>query len=141
MRLQNVIAGSIGLVALLALSVAFLFEFQPKPRGTTLDEKVQAVLPKPNATPQARYQGTVKKLKDKEMKLAEIENDDDFKHLPGETREAGRAAFDGPPCGRSGDPRIRAQARIARRAISPSICRSASTYVSICSRSWFASGV
>ena len=33
------------------------------------------------------------------------------------------------------------QARIRRRAISPSIWRSASTYRSICSRSWFASGV
>ena len=33
------------------------------------------------------------------------------------------------------------QARIRRLAISPSIWRSASTYRSICSRSWFASGV
>ena len=53
------------------------------------------------------------------------ESDDrgDRRREPGEAREAGRPAIDGLGV----DPRIRAQARIARRAISPSICRSAST--------------
>jgi hypothetical protein len=55
-----------------------------------------------------------------------------------------QAAFADPPArwtldagGASGQP----QARMRRRAISPSIWRSASTYRSIWSRSWLASGV
>ena len=84
-RLQNIVAGLIGLVALLGLSVSFLVEFQPQPRGTTLDEKVQAVLPKHGAAP---MQGTSKKLDDKKAKLSEIESDAEFGRLPAETRAA-----------------------------------------------------
>jgi hypothetical protein len=86
-RLQNVVAGLLGTVALLALSVAFLIEFQPPPRGTTLDEKVQLALPKQTATPIERLHGTVKKLEEKEKKLAEIAKDAGFKRLPAETQE------------------------------------------------------
>lgn len=84
-RLQNIVAGLIGLVALLGLTVSLLVEFQPHPRGTTLDEKVQAVLPKLGTAP---MQGTSKKLEDKKAKLSEIEGDADFARLPAETREA-----------------------------------------------------
>jgi hypothetical protein len=87
-RLQNVVVGLIGLVVLLVLSVALLAEFQPPPRGTSLDEKVQAALPKREATALERLQGTSKKLKDRESKLAEIESDTGFGSLPSETRKA-----------------------------------------------------
>jgi hypothetical protein len=85
-RLQNVVAGLLGAVALLALSVAFLIEFQPPPQGTTLDEKVQLALPKQSATPIERLHGTVKKLEEKEKKLAEIAVDAGFERLPAETQ-------------------------------------------------------
>jgi GTPase SAR1 family protein len=86
-RLQNVVAGLLGTVTLLALSVAFLIEFQPPPKGTTLDEKVQLALPKPSATPIERLHGTVKKLEEKEKKLAEIAGDAGFERLPSETQK------------------------------------------------------
>ena len=86
-RLQNVVAGLLGTVALLALSVAFLIEFQPPPKGATLDEKVLLALPKPSATPTERLHGTVKKLEEKEKKLAEIAGDAGFERLPSETQK------------------------------------------------------
>jgi hypothetical protein len=86
-RLQNVVAGLLATVTLLALSVAFLIEFQPPPKGTTLDEKVQLALPKPSATPIERLHGTVKKLEEKEKKLAEIAGDAGFERLPSETQK------------------------------------------------------
>jgi hypothetical protein len=86
-RLQNVVAGLLGTVALLALAVAFLIEFQPPPQGTTLDEKVLLALPKPSATPIERLHGTVKKLEEKEKKLAEIAGDAGFERLPAETQK------------------------------------------------------
>jgi GTPase SAR1 family protein len=87
-RLQNVVVGLIGIVALLALSVVFLGEFQPPDKGTTLDEKAQMALPKPTATPAERLQGTIKKLQNKQTKLTEIENDAHFASLPTEMQEA-----------------------------------------------------
>jgi GTPase SAR1 family protein len=86
-RLQNVVAGLLGTVALLALSLAFLIEFQPPPEGITLDEKVQLALPKQSATPIERLHGTVKRLEEKEKKLAEIAEDAGFERLPAETQK------------------------------------------------------
>ena len=77
----------IGLIAMLALSVVLLIEFQPPPRNTSLEENVRQVLPRPDATAAQRVQGTAKKLKDKEAKLLDIENADDFARLPSETRQ------------------------------------------------------
>lgn len=86
-RLQNVVVGVLGLIALLGLSVFFLVEFQPPPRGTTLDEKIQLAMPKPTATPVERLAGTLKKLEEKEQRLTEIEADAEFKLLPGEMQK------------------------------------------------------
>jgi hypothetical protein len=87
-RLQNVVVGLVGLIVMLVLSVAFLVEFQPPPRGTSLDEKVQAALPKSNADATERLRGTSKKLQDRATKLAEIESDAEFARLPSATRKA-----------------------------------------------------
>ena len=87
-RLQNVVAGLLGTVALLLLSLVFLIEFQPPPERITLDEKVQLALPKQSATPIERLHGTVKKLEEKEKKLAEIAEDPGFERLPAETQNA-----------------------------------------------------
>ena len=50
-RLQNVLVGLVGLIVMLGLFVLFLMEFQPAPRATVLEEQVQLVLPKLEATP------------------------------------------------------------------------------------------
>jgi GTPase SAR1 family protein len=86
-RLQNVIVGLLGLVVLLVLLVVLLNEFQPPPKGTTLDEKVQLALPKQTATAAERFSGTVKKLRDREKMLTEIATHAEFEHLPRETQK------------------------------------------------------
>jgi GTPase SAR1 family protein len=86
-RLQNVLVGLIGLVAILGLAVFFLVEFQPPSKGTSLEEKLQMVLPKPDATAVERLQGTLKRLEEKAQKLAEIEESPDFVHLPSDAQQ------------------------------------------------------
>jgi GTPase SAR1 family protein len=86
-RLQNTIAGLVGLIALLGLLVALLYEFHPLPRGTALDEKVQMTLPKPSATPAERVSGTIKKLEDRKAALDEIVASTGFGNLPAQTRK------------------------------------------------------
>jgi GTPase SAR1 family protein len=87
-RLQNVMVGMLGLVAMLGLTVMFLVEFKPPPKSSTLDEKVQVALPKPNASAVDRLGGTTKKLEEREKKLGEIEDDAGFRKLPSATQDA-----------------------------------------------------
>lgn len=87
-RLQNVLVGLVGLIVMLALFVLFLMEFQPPPRATALEEQVQLVLPKPEATSAQRLQGTPTRLEQKLKILNEIENAKDFDRLPGSERIA-----------------------------------------------------
>ncbi len=87
-RLQNVLVGLFGLVALLVASVSFLSSFQVPSRTTTLDEKLQFALPKKNATSVERLAGTVKKLEDRQKRLTDIEEDAEFSVLAFETRDA-----------------------------------------------------
>ncbi len=87
-RLQNLVVGALGMVAMLTLAVALLFEFQPGVRHSGLDEKLQTLLPKKDAPAKERLQGSLKKLEEKQKGLEAIENDADFKRLPLETREA-----------------------------------------------------
>jgi len=87
-RLQNVLAGLVGLIVILALVVAFLVEFQPEARSTVLEERVQLILPKAEATAAQRMQGTPTRLEEKHKILTEIENHDDFARLPSSERDA-----------------------------------------------------
>jgi GTPase SAR1 family protein len=87
-RLQNVLVGLIGLIVMLGLFVLFLMEFQPPPRATVLEEQVQLVLPKPEATPAQRLAGTPPRLEQKLKILNEIENHKDFERLAGSDRIA-----------------------------------------------------
>ncbi|MBI2808448.1 MAG: hypothetical protein HYX68_25965 [Planctomycetes bacterium] len=93
-RLQNLFAGLLGSIALLALIVAFLYEFQPSPRGERLEEKARALLPRPDASTVGRLQGGLKKLQEREAKLAQVQNDAAFEGLPEETQEAINHAHD-----------------------------------------------
>jgi hypothetical protein len=87
-RMQNVLVGLFGLIALLVLSVAFLFEFQPAARDSSLDELVQATLPKPNATLAQKLGGTIKRLEERKTALDEIiARTDDFAKLPADTQK------------------------------------------------------
>jgi hypothetical protein len=87
-RLHNLVVGALGMIAMLALSVALLFEFQPNVRHSGLDEKLQTLLPKKDAPAKERLQGSLKKLEEKEAALKIIEDDVDFQRLPEPTREA-----------------------------------------------------
>lgn len=87
-RLQNVLFGLLGLIAILTLVVAFLYEFQPESRSTALDEKVQVLLPADDASSVQRLQGTPKRLEEKFKSLREIEAHADFAKLPSSTQEA-----------------------------------------------------
>ena len=87
-RLQNIAVGLTGLVLVLALAVALLAEFQPGERSASLDEKVQAVLPRPEAPPAERLAGSLKKLEEKQATLAELKDDPSFARLASETQEA-----------------------------------------------------
>ncbi|MSQ95907.1 MAG: hypothetical protein EXR98_15325 [Gemmataceae bacterium] len=86
-RLQNVVAGLIGLIVVLGLIVTLLLEFDPPTRGTTLEEKAQTVLPRKDATIVERLQGGLKKLEEKQAKLAEVKKSPDFDRLPDETQK------------------------------------------------------
>ena len=87
-RLQNVVVGILGLIALLALTVLFLAEFQPKAKTTTLDEKVQTLTPFLEAKSVDRLRGGVKKLDERLKKLTEIEEDADFSKLSDEQKKS-----------------------------------------------------
>jgi hypothetical protein len=85
-RIQNVFVGLLGMIALLILSAAFLFAFQPPERGTSLDEEVQALLPKPTATPAERVAGTIKRLEEREKALTRLIGKPEFNTLPADTQ-------------------------------------------------------
>ena len=85
-RLQNVVVGAFGIVAILVLAVALLFEFQPGIRSPGLDEKLQTLLPKQDAAAKERLHGSVKRLEEKLQALKAIEDDPDFQRLPEATR-------------------------------------------------------
>jgi hypothetical protein len=87
-RLQNVIAGLLGSILLLGLGVLFLMEYQPPGKATALEERVQLILPKAEATAAQRLQGTPPRLEERLKGLTEIENHEDFARLPREDREA-----------------------------------------------------
>jgi GTPase SAR1 family protein len=87
-RLQNVLVGLIGLIAILGLTLAFLAEWQPDTRAASLEERAYSVLPKKDAAPAARLHGTTKKLEEKEKTLADIEQDASFARLPTELQAA-----------------------------------------------------
>ncbi len=87
-RLQNVIVGSIGLVSVLVLILAFLAEWQPDTHAASLEEKALTVLPRKDGSPAARLHGTLKKLEDRQQVLAEIEQDSSFERLPTELQTA-----------------------------------------------------
>jgi adenylate kinase family enzyme len=87
-RLQNVLVGLLGLIVLLGLVVTFLWEFEPPPRATALEETVQLILPKPEATAAQRLQGTPARLEEKLKGLTAIENEADFARLPASERDA-----------------------------------------------------
>jgi hypothetical protein len=86
-RLHNVVVGVFGIVAILMLAVAMLFEFQPGARHSGLEERLQSLLPKKDAPAKERLRGSVKRLEEKQQALRAIENDREFKHLPESTRE------------------------------------------------------
>jgi len=86
--LQNVIVALSGLIVVLGLIVAFLFEFQPPAKTTSLEEKALALLPRKEAGTVERLQGGLKKLEDKRAKLADVRGDAAFERLPTETQEA-----------------------------------------------------
>ena len=85
-RLYNLVVGMAGLVAVLGLSLAFLVDFQPDTRWTALEERVQTLLPKKDATAVQRLGGTLKKLEDKQKHLGDVESDPEFARLPTESR-------------------------------------------------------
>jgi G3E family GTPase len=87
-RLHNLVVGAFGMVAVLALVVALLFEFQPGVHHSGLDEQVQTLLPKKDAPAKERLQGSLKKLEEKQKALQAIENDPAFTRLPEPTQEA-----------------------------------------------------
>jgi hypothetical protein len=87
-RLQNLVVGALGMVAMLTLVVALLFEFQPGVHHSGLDERLQTLLPKKDAPAKERLQGSLKKLEEKQKTLKTIENDPDFARLPEQTQEA-----------------------------------------------------
>ena len=82
------LAGLVGLIVLLGLVLAFLFEFQPPPRSTALEERVQLILPKSEATAAQRLQGTPPRLDEKLKNLIAIEKHADFARLPAAERDA-----------------------------------------------------
>lgn len=86
-RLQNVVAGMVGLILVLALIVSILMEFDPPTRGATLEEKTLTLLPRKDATTIERLQGGLKKLEDRQAKLAEVQQSSDFARLPTDTQK------------------------------------------------------
>lgn len=87
-RLQNVVFGLIGLVAVLGLLVAFLANFEPDTHSASLEEKAYSVLPKKDATPPARLHGTLKRLEEKRQVLSDVKKDLAFARLPAELQTA-----------------------------------------------------
>jgi GTPase SAR1 family protein len=87
-RLHNILVGLTGAVALLGLSLAFLVEYKPDTRSAALEEQVQTVLPRKDAKAPQRLGGTLKKLGEKQKRLAEIATAQEFVHLPAESRDS-----------------------------------------------------
>lgn len=85
-RLQNVIAGLVGLIAVLGLLVAFLYEFQPVKR-VTLDEKAHEALPRAEANVVERLQGSLKTVAARKAKLNDVIDHPDFERLPTSTQQ------------------------------------------------------
>jgi GTPase SAR1 family protein len=86
-RTQNVLVSLVGVIAILGLLVAFLYEFQPQSRFTPLDELIQVVLPKPEAAPAQRLRGSPDRLLKKLKLLTEIETREDYERASPESRE------------------------------------------------------
>ena len=86
--LQNVVVGLLRAGACWCWGSPLLVEFQPDTTGPSLEEKLQPVLPKKDSKPPQRLGGTLKKLEERQKKLAEFEKDDAFTRLPNESREA-----------------------------------------------------
>ncbi len=87
-RLQNVVAGLLGLIVVLGLIVSILIEFDPPTRGTTLEEQTLTLLPRKEANSTERLQGGLKKLEGKQAELAKVKMASDFERLPAETQKA-----------------------------------------------------
>ena len=88
LRLYNLVVGLAGAIALLGLSLAFLFDYQPDTKSAALEEQVHALLPRTDATAARRLGGTLKKLEERRKRLADIEASPEFAHLPAESRAA-----------------------------------------------------
>ncbi|MBI1833152.1 MAG: hypothetical protein HYR84_17055 [Planctomycetes bacterium] len=87
-RLYNVVVAASAVIALLGLSVAFLFEFHPGAKTTSLDEKVQALANLLQAKSVDRLRGGAEKLEARLAKLTEIETDGGFTKLPSDQQKS-----------------------------------------------------
>lgn len=86
-RLHNLLVGACGMIAILVLAVVLLVEFHPGARHLGLEERLQPLLPKKDATAKERLQGSIPKLEEKQKALQAIESDADFSQLPAHLRE------------------------------------------------------